>query len=487
MSAPGAEQAGRRAARNTLVRASGDVLSRVASLVLFGAMARELGQSGLGAFVFGLAFVQIATMPVGLGFDRYMLRQVAGRPERLGEFLYDILAFKAVLALPFAAASIGLVSVLDYDATTRATVYVLTGGVILEVVGRTVLGVFESFEHGGLLAATVLVQRIAAAVLGLAALAAGFGVVAIAVTYTAAAAIGLVVGAALLGVRIGFPRWSLDRRTWSALARRSVPFGMESVFGVLLFRIDTVLLSILASNAAVGRYGAAYRLFESSFVFTWALVGAFAPMFVYLGRDSEPTLSDAFARAVKAAIAVLVPCALLFALLAAPICRLVFGADFASAGDPLRFLAPIVVLISIVSVASSLIVSREGPMALVWLTGSMTVLNVCLNLALIPPFEDSGAAVAMLVTEAVFVVLALRVARRAIDPLPWRAMLPATLGAGAAMGVACAALAGAPLVAGAVSLAVYGAVYVAIERVVSPSDLRFVIDLIRRPLAGRSA
>ena len=63
---------------------------------------------------------------------------------------------------------------------------------------------------------------------------------------------------------------------------------------MMLFRLDTVILSLMATLAAVGRYGAAYRLLEASLFITYALMGAFVPMYTYLDEDSEPTVGGAF-------------------------------------------------------------------------------------------------------------------------------------------------------------------------------------------------
>lgn len=477
---PGPRSAGARAAHNTVVRTAGDVAARVASLILFAVMARELGQGGLGAFVFALAFVQIAMLPVGLGFDRYMLREVAGRPEQLGRLLYNILALKALLAIPFAAAAVVVVNVLGYGGQIRAVVYVLTGAIIVEVLTRTMLGVFETFERGSLIAVTLFVQRLAAAVLGITALAVGFGVIAVAVTYTVAALGALMLALVLMAKHVGFPSWRADPSTWRGLLRRSLPFGMTDVFGLVLFRVDMVMLSLMATSAAVGIYGAAYRLFESATVFTWALVGAFAPMFVYLGQTTEPTLTDVFSRALKAVLVVLTPAAVAFALLAEPLVRLFFGADFAQASGPLRMLAPVVVLIAVAAVTWSLLVSRGGAVTVMWMTAAMSVLNVALNLVLIPALGATGAALALLVTAVVFVALLAKLAIRIVGRPRWRSLVVAPAVAGAVMAVPMVLLEGLLVPSLVAGLVAYAIALVVVEWRVSPGELRAVAAFVRR-------
>jgi O-antigen/teichoic acid export membrane protein len=175
-----------------------------------------------------------------------------------------------------------------------------------------------------------------------------------------------------------------------------------------------------------------------------------------------------------------------FGTLAAFVSRTLFGSGLEAAAPSLRILAPVVVLIGLVTLSTSLIVSRRSPAAVVWLSGAMTVLNVALNLALIPSLHERGAAIAMLVTEAVFLVLAFRMAVRAIGArIDWLSMTAAPLLAGLAMAAATLALRHTPGLALAIGVVVYPATFVLAERVISPDDLAFARDFARRRLGTR--
>ena len=71
-----ARAAGERAILNTAYRSGGEIVGRFASLLLFAYAGRKLGQSGLGAFVFGIAFTGFVMIGVDLGLDRYTLRAI---------------------------------------------------------------------------------------------------------------------------------------------------------------------------------------------------------------------------------------------------------------------------------------------------------------------------------------------------------------------------------------------------------------------------
>jgi O-antigen/teichoic acid export membrane protein len=478
-SSDAAERAGRRAAKNTLVRAVGEIVGKGASLVLFAVLAREVGDSGVGVYVLAFAFVQIATMPIGLGIDMYLTREVSRNRRTASELLGDVVAVKALLAAVVVPVSFGVAFLLGYEAETRLVVYVLTAGLLMDGYARTLYSVFAAYERGELQAASLVAQRVPAAALGIAVLAAGFGVVAVAIAYTAGSAIGLLLAIAF--VRRNMPEigWRLSRARWRSLVSTNVPYAAQDIFGVLLARLDAVLLSVMATQAAVGRYGAAYRLIEATFFLTSSVGTAFFPMYAYLDRKSSPTIGSAFQRSLKLTLALLVPCGVAFGVLAEPICRVVFGAEFEDAADPLRFLAVAVPLMGLITLSTAMIVARADVRRVYPLTAAMVVLNVALNVVLIPPHEEAGAAAAMVATELVFLGVLLSMAARLVGGLRWP-KVASPLVAGAAMGgvlaVVSAPLAWA-LVAGGVA---YAAVLLAAERVLAPEDLRFAAGLLRR-------
>ncbi len=482
---PGAERVGRRAGKNTLIRAVGEIVGKLASLVLFGALARAVGQAEIGIFVFAFAYLQIVTMPVGLGMDRLLVRRVAKDRSRLEE-LMDVLGVKVAVGIPVALAGVGLIALGGYDERTLATVALLAPGLLIDSFARSLFSIFTAVERSGLLSVSVVVQRVLAAALGLVALGVGLGVVAVAATYTIGATAGLVVAGVLAARRVGLPAVAVRRSEWRRLSRLSLPFAVQDIFGVLLAKVDVVILSLLATEAAVGRYGGAYRLLEATFFLTSSVNGAFAAMYTYLGPTSDPSLSAVVQRSIKLLLAFLTPCAVVLGVLAEPVSVAFLGAGFEQAAVPLRLLAPSVVLIGVVYLGTSLLVSRGNPRAMVVLSGVGVALNVVLNLMLVPALGDRGAAAAMLLTEIALATVVLVLARRAVGSLRWASMAVGPIVAGLVMGLAMAPVADSLLPALPLGVAAYFAVLVGVERLLSPDDLRFVVNVLRRRITLRA-
>lgn len=465
--------------QNTAWRATGELVGKVATLVVYAMLAREGGESEVGVLVLALALCQITTMPVDVGIDRVMVREIVTSPSTYPDRFAEVLGVKAVLSLPSAIVTVAIS--FAYDEIVRVSIAILLVAFLLESLMRTLHSAFVAFERSDLLARCIVLQRLAAAALGVAAIVAGYGVIGVAVAYLIGVVIGLAWSVVLLRRHIGAPHWRPRLDNWRQRARVSLPFATQDIFTVLLFKLDAVVLSILTTEAIVGRYGSAYRLLEATFFITVSLGSAFTPMFTYLQPDSTPRVSVAFGSSVKLALVLLAPIAVTFGCLPEPICRLFFGPEFEGAAAPLRILAPVVLILGAVSLASAVVVSRNRPQGIVRASGAMVVLNLALNVALIPLWEASGAAVAMLLTEAVFILIVLRLASAAMHAdVPWRRTLAAPTAAAAAMAGVALVLADSFVLALGASLGVYGLVLVAVERFAAPADLAFALQLARR-------
>jgi O-antigen/teichoic acid export membrane protein len=482
------QAAGERAAKNTAVRAAGEIVGKLGSLVLFAMLARKVGDARLGIFVFALAWGEVAMTPVGLGIDQYITRQIASDRSRLDAYFANAVYLKLWRGIPVVVASIALVYVLDYGSETRQTVAIITVAVFFETLARTLVGVFNAFERGELIAYGIVAQRFGTAALGLALLLAGYGVVAVACAYAVGAVIRLALSLELLRRRLHWPRMVMPADVRRNIRRNSLTYTAQDVFGLVLARADVLLLAALSTNAAVGLYGSAYRLFEATTFINVALAGAFTAMFTYLGRDTTPTVAAVFQRSIKLCLALLLPMAVAMGLLADPLSRAFFGEQFAAAADPLRLLAPVVVLFGVMVLCSVLVLYREHPKRMVYTVAVASAVNVGLNLGLVPSLGEVGAAIAMLGSMVVYVTLAMWLAVLEVGRVNWLSMTGAPIVAAAIMAVPVLLLHDAWPAAIVAGTAVYLAGYALIERLVEPDDLRFVVDLVKRRLpSGRRA
>jgi O-antigen/teichoic acid export membrane protein len=468
----------RRILANTAYRAAADVGSKLISVAFFVVLARQLGESGFGVFVFGLALAALLTVLASFGQDPVLTREVARDFSRLDAYFANTLALKLVLALPVLLVATAVVTAAGMDFETRSVVLLLGVALVAEQLTTTCFGVYQAYERLVYVPVVILTQRALTTAVGVAALLAGAGVVAVSAIYLAGALVALAVALALLRRRVARPRLLVTPRTWRPLFAAAAPVGVATVLALLLFKVDTAILALFESDEIVGNYGAAFRLFEATLFIGWAVTSAVYPVLARLSPGSR-SVGDVFDAALKLIVALTLPLAVGATILADPIVHLVFGAGFDEAVTPLALLAPAIVVYSLAHVAGATLVARNRQRAMAVTNGVVAALNVAANFVLIPLLSLDGAALVALASQVVLAVVLLAYARGVTGTIAWRRILAGPLTAGLLLALTTAALRdnlGAAVLFGG---AIYIIALALIERVAYPEDARAIRNFVR--------
>jgi O-antigen/teichoic acid export membrane protein len=280
----------------------------------------------------------------------------------------------------------------------------------------------------------------------------------------------------------------LDIRLVRTLAAGALPFFLYWVLGSIYFRIDTVLLSKLATPAVVGWYGAAYRLFDT-LVFLPNIVSSaiLFPILARLSVESRPALQRAMSKGLDVILITGVPLCVGLFVLAGPIIHFIYRRpEYQPAVPALQWLAVALFLLYVNSLLGVTLVSLNEERKLTIVAALATVINLGLNWLLIPHYQHIAAAAVTAGTEGFILCYLLAIMPR--DLLARRNLVVLTKAAltSGAMAVVLVALHDLPLpllvLVGAV---VYGAAGFAL-RLAPAEDVRLLRQAIlarRRPAA----
>lgn len=257
-----------------------------------------------------------------------------------------------------------------------------------------------------------------------------------------AVAIGLAAGGALLlrglrglGVRLFMPS---DRVRVGAMLARGRRLVLFTLLGLVLYNVDLLILRYLKGEAEAGRYAAAYVLIS----FCANLMVAYShTVLPSMARDAAPSAATAstYRSALVVAWLVTMPVAVGGALIAPVLIDLLFGRAYGDGATALQVLVWSVPVAALREIAVAALIARHREPALLRVNSVAAVVNVSLNVALIPAFGLAGAAWATVASEAVRLGVAVVAAREAVPgPLPL-AGLARVLAAGLGMGLAVVA------------------------------------------------
>ena len=470
---PSSHGASRRIARNAAVRATGEVIAKVASLAFFVVMARELGPSGFGDFMFALSLATVFILAAGFGTEELVAREVARDRERVHTYLANVVAVKAIASVLLVLALGAIANLGSYSSDARAAIYLVGLGVAIENLGRTWHSIFTAFERLEMISISLVIQRTLTAAVGVVVLLSGGGVIAVSIVFLGGAVVGLLVATEVLRRFVVAPRWHLDRSRWMPLLRAGVPIGLATLIFTILLKVDAALLGFLAGgedNREVGVYGAAFRVIEATLFISWAFSASILPWLSL--RKEAGEVARGYEFGLKAITGVLTPIALTFVLLASEIVDLLYGAGYEDAVLPLQMLGVLTLLYGVNTLASTVLVSRDRPQDFTRIVAVVAVENIVVNLLTIPRYGADAAAFNAALSGVLLAILSVVVVSRRLGAIRLVRAFGSPVAGGAAM-TAAVLPASLPLVpAAALGLAVYTVAALAFERLAFPDDFR---------------
>jgi O-antigen/teichoic acid export membrane protein len=269
------------------------------------------------------------------------------------------------------------------------------------------------------------------------------------------------------------PRLGVTGSQLTQLLRRALPFALLAGFGLLYMRIDTIMLGLMGSEAAVGNYGVASRLLETLVAVPAFFGGAFLATVAYTGA-STPRAAGQTSRALRYILLICVPLTFSLAIAAGPLVDIVAGSGYGQAGGILARLSPVLALMAAYAVLANLQIALNRPGTLVKISLAGVVLKVAVNAWAIPRYGPRGAAFAAVAGEALVVVAQWYSARGYFDvpdTLGWLGRLVTSAGAMVAVGVIASA-GGLPWVGGLLAGLVVFGVTAGLTACISADELR---------------
>lgn len=449
---------GARLAANSAVQIAGSGLASAISFFTFVAITRGLGPEAFGDFTAAMVFLFIPVVLADVGLTATVLREISARPARTAEMMRVSVSLRVVVSAVAVALGLAVGLLLPFTAQTKTAILIGSVGAFLTLLTSALQPVLQAQLKLHWVVGATVVGRLMTLAVTLAVLAAGLGFKSI----VAANVIGI---AATFVVHLGIVarlvplRPSVDLGDWSTLLRGSLVVGAAIGISQIYFRVDTVLLAILRSPEEVGFYGAAYKFVElSELIVAAVMMSIFPPLARFVATGDERTrvlVQNAFDVLLAASAAV----ALFMLAFAEEIILVTAGEEFEEGAVALQLLAPYALLAYANGVLWRVLIAVDRDRALLAIAVSVLVLNVGLNLLLIPEFGYKAAAVISVASEA-FVLVLISTVARGHGLLPSLSFAPAVLLAVAAASAVILLLPGPTLVVAIVAAAVYSAVVV---------------------------
>jgi len=399
-----------RIAKNTTYLTMAYVVQKLLSFIYFIFVARMIGVDNVGKYVFALSFTTIFSVFIDLGLSPVLTRETAKETSRANSQLNNILGIKTILSVLTFIVVIALINILDYPTVTKTLVYLAGAIMVLDSFTLSFYAVFRGFQNLKYEALGMIIGQAITVIVGLTGLYLKFPLYIIIIALLANSFFNFLYSLILLEVKLGVkPRIKFNNAAGITLLKVALPFAIAAIFTRVYGYIDSVLLSILSGDKFVGWYGVAYKLtFALQFIPAAFAAAIFPAMSSYYACSKE-LLARTFERSMFYLMILALPISFGVIALADQVINKIYGPAFAPSILPLQILISSLVFIFLNYPVGSLLNACDRQSRNTFNMGIAMVVNIILNITLIPGYNFVGASIASIISSALLFFLGLQI------------------------------------------------------------------------------
>lgn len=411
---------------NTSVQFIGKIINTLIGLVSVAVITRYLGVSGYGDYTTAFAYIMLFSVISDFGFFWIIVRKIAA-----GEDTKKVVQASQALRLLFSSGifliSLLLVLFLPYSFTLKIALVMVAVSIFWMSQNSVYLALFQAKMRMDWPVIAETIGRVLGLGLMLVAIYLRLDFLWIVAAGLSASLFNFIFNL-VFGWRYSRPGFYFHKPLMKSILFESAPVGLITILGLIYFRIDTVLLSIFKESTDVGIYGTSYKILEILMALPGMFVASVFPAISSAFNQNDfqrvkTLIQKSFDALSIGAFAVMS----LFFVLATPTINLVAGKEFLTTSTitflGISFASDKVLQILIIAVGlsfwtnlfSNALISIKKQSALIKPYIFATVVNVALNLILIPMFSYVAAAFVTIVTQLILLFYCLVLVRRGTE------------------------------------------------------------------------
>jgi O-antigen/teichoic acid export membrane protein len=394
-----------RLAKNTTLLFISQIINYILGFFITMYTAQYLGAAGFGTISIALSVAAVFAVFTDLGLGTVTTREVSRNKSLKDKYFSNTAVIRLILAISTFGLIALYVAIVNYPPETANIIYIIGAAIVLNGIAGTFYAIFQAFEQMEFQSISLILNGVLMFIGTILAIYFHLNIIIFASLYLISNMICLIYTLFIYFWKYSLPKFDLDTSFLKITLLAALPLSIVSIFTLIAFRIDIILLSIFKSSVDVGYYSASYRLMEVFLfvpaVFTTAVFPIFSNFFV----SSKDSLKFTYQKSFKYLTILSLPVAVGITLLAEPIILLIYKTSFIPSILVLQILIWTVPITFLNYIFGSILPAMNRQNTLLKITFISMVINIGCNLIVIPIYSYIGAAVITLITELVVISL----------------------------------------------------------------------------------
>lgn len=400
--------------QNTVTLLTSQVISLTIGFIYTVYIARYLSVEEFGVLSLAIALISVLGVFVDFGLNILMTREIARDRTSAHRYIDNIFSIKFILILIVIPLTILIINMVGYSQKTVNVIYILLLSFIFTTFSTMLYSFFQSYENLKYQSTSVILSSVLILFGVFIAIYYKFNVVGIAFVYSVVALIIFIYNLIVSHKTFFLPRIGRDKAFCKNIIPLALQFGLISVFSTIYVWVDSLMLSFMQGPEAVGLYNVSYRIVLILLFVPIVINTAIFPVMARLYESSKNSLRKIVSKYFKFMILIGIPLGTGTTILSNKIILLIFGSQYSPSIPALQILVWATVFTFISAAFVQLFQSINKQMIVTKITFIGLVLNIILNLILIPKISFIGASIDTLITELTVAILLIIVADKTI-------------------------------------------------------------------------
>ena len=290
--------------------------------------ARYLGTTNFGIISFATAISGLFAIGTDLGLSTLTIREVARDKSRTSKYLGNHGSIKLILSLITMAALVIFVNIGTFDDITKYVVYLIGSSVIINAFSGIFSSLFRAYEQMEYQSLSEIINAVTLFVGILICVFTKQSVIVVSLVYVIASIFVLLYNFAMCTRNYGLIHFQFDLKFWKYLISNAYPLAITSIFALISFKMNTILLNMLTTSAVVGEYTAAFNLMQALIFIPTVFSTAVLPIFAKFYVDSKDMLSYSYKKSLKYLTIISMPISMGTLVLSDKIILFIYGAEY---------------------------------------------------------------------------------------------------------------------------------------------------------------
>ncbi|HSR88921.1 MAG TPA: flippase [Candidatus Udaeobacter sp.] len=403
-------------AQNTSFLTAASILQKVISFLYFIFVARTIHAENTGVYWFAIAFTTIFTVVADFGMGPVLTREASRYPDRAETYFNTVFWTKVVFGVGSYVLVVILANILNYSPLTKDMIYISGITMFLDNLGTAFYSIFRAKKNLVYESIGIIGSQFITLVVGSIALLNHWPLVWLIIAYTSASFLNIIYISYFLKKVYNFKiRFAWNSSVFKIFLITALPFALAGIIGRLYSYSDSLLMSKMLTAKELGWWSVPYKITFAFQFIPSALSASVYPVFSSLFLTEKTAIGPLFEKAWRYLFAIIFPLAFGLIAIANPVLKHVFRDEFAPSIMPLRILLISLIFGFLGFITSALLNATNKQKIQTKLIASALVINVILNLLLLPKLRLEGAAIAALISNTFICLAGFYFARRQVE------------------------------------------------------------------------